>query len=226
MHIAAVGPREAAAVLLRPPRPGRVRGLSYAETTTVAPLGEPLLPPRGLGTVGMIAAWDDDAALDDFSRSHPLAERLAGGWQVRLEPLRVSGAWAAMPGLPAQALPVDDAEPVGILTLGRLRLLRRGAFRRSAGPAEAAAIESPALLAGTGLARPPRLVATFSLWRSAAAMREYAYGRDTAHQAAVGADRVRPFHHESAFVRFRPYASQGHWGERDPLAGLVAATTV
>jgi hypothetical protein len=224
MHIAVVGPWEAAAVLLRPPRPERVQGLTYAETTTVAPLGEPLLPPRGLGTVGMIAAWDDDAALDEFSCSHPLAEPLAGGWQVRLEPLRVSGAWAGMPGLPARALPVDDTEPVGILTIGRLRLLRTGAFRRSAGPAEAAAIESPALLAGTGLARPPRLVATFTLWRSTAAMREYAYSRDSAHQAAVGADRARPFHHESAFVRFRPYASRGQWGERDPLEGLAAAS--
>lgn len=226
MHIVEVGTRAAAAVLMRPPRPGRVRGLTYAETTTVAPLGEPLLPPRGLGTVGMIAAWEDDAALDDFSRSHPLAERLAGGWQVRLEPLRVSGAWAGMPGLPTRALPVDDREPVGILTLGQLRLLRTGPFRRSAGPAEAAAVDSPALLAGTGLARPPRLVATFSLWRSAAEMRDYAYGRDSAHQAAVGADRARPFHHESAFVRFRPYASHGLWGNRDPLAGLVTAAAV
>ena len=217
VHIAEVGKREAAEVLLRPPRLGSVPGLTYAETTTAAPLGEPLLPPRRLGPVGMIAAWESDEAFEAFSRAHPVAERLASGWQVRLKPLRVSGAWAGMPGLPARPLPVEDDEPVGILTLGRLRLLRTGAFRRSAGPAEAAALESPALLAGTGLARLPRLVATFSLWRSAAAMREYAYGKDAPHQAAVGADRARPFHHESAFVRFRPYASRGGWDGRDPL---------
>jgi hypothetical protein len=221
VHIAEVGPREAAEVLLRSPRRGRFPGLTYAETLTTAPLGESLLPPRRLGPVGMIAAWENDAALDDFSRSHPLAKRLAGGWRVRLEPLRVSGAWAGMPGLPARTLPVDDEEPVGILTLGRLRLLRTGAFRRSAGPAEAAALDSPALLAGIGLARLPRLVATFTLWRSAAAMRAFAYGRGLPHQAAIDADRARPFHNESAFVRFRPYASRGSWGDRDPLAGLV-----
>lgn len=224
VHIAEVGRREAAEVLLRPPKPGRVPGLTYAETLSTAPLGEPLLPPRQLGPVGMIAAWDDDAALEEFSRTHPVAARLAGGWQVHLEPLRVSGAWAGMPGLPARALPVDDEEPVGILTLGRLRLRRIGAFRRSAGPAEAAALDSPALLAGTGLARLPRLVATFTLWRSAAAMRDYAYGNGAPHQAAVSADRTRPFHHESAFVRFRPYASSGSWGGRDPLAALTPTT--
>lgn len=222
MHIAELGPWEAAEVLLRQPKPGRVPGLTYAETTANAPLGEPLLPPRRLGPVGMIAAWESDAALEGFCRSsHPVARRLAAGWEVRLEPLRVSGAWAGMPGLPAHPLPVEDTEPVGILTLGRLRLLRTGAFRRSAGPAEAAALASPALLAGTGLARPPRLVATFTLWQSAAAMREFAYTAGAAHRAAIDADRARPFHHESAFVRFRPYASRGRWGERDPLASFV-----
>jgi hypothetical protein len=222
VHIAEVGARDAAEVLLRPPRPDRVPGLTYAETTTTAALGEPLLPPKQLGRVGMIAAWDGDAALEEFSARHPIAHRLAGGWQVRLQPLRVAGAWAGMPGLPRQPLPVDDEEPVGVLTLGRLRLLRTGAFRRSAAPAEAEAVASPALLAATGLARPPRLVATFSLWRGSAAMRRYATGGAGTHRAAMRADRARPFHHESAFVRFRPYASRGSWDGRDPLAGLAA----
>jgi hypothetical protein len=225
IHIAELGRRDAAAVLLRSPRRGKVPGLVYAETTPVAPLGEPLLPPRRLGPVGMIAAWENDAALDEFLRSDPVAARLAGGWQVRLQPLRVFGSWAGLEGLPVRALPVDDDEPVGILTLGRLRLHRTGAFRRSAAPAEAAALDSPALLAGTGLAGLPRLVATFTLWRSAAAMRKYAIGASGPHRAAIEADRARPFHHESAFIRFRPYASRGSWGGRDPLAGLVGAAS-
>jgi hypothetical protein len=226
VHIADLEPRAAGGVLIRPPRPAAVPGLTYAETLTTAPLGAPLLPPRRLGRIGLLAAWKDDAALDAFLAGHPLAARLAGGWEVRLEPLRVSGAWAGMPDLPAQALPVDDGEPVAILTLGRLRLLRTGPFRRSAAPAEAAAIASPALVAGTGLARPPRLVATFSLWRSAAEMRDYAYGAGEAHVAAMAAHRAEPFHHESAFVRFRPYASRGRWDGRDPLAEATAAPAV
>ena len=221
IHIAELGPGAAAAVLLRPPRCGRVAGLLYAETTTTAPLGEPLLPPRRLRRVGMIAAWRSDAALERFRREHPTAARLAPGWEVRLQPLRVFGSWAGLEGLPSRPLPVAADEPVGVLTLGRLRLARTGAFRRSAGPAEAAALASPALLAGAGLARPPRLVATFSLWRGAAAMREYAVGAAGPHRAAIQADRERPFHRESAFVRFRPYASRGSWDGADPLAGLL-----
>ena len=107
-----------------------------------------------------------------------------------------------------------------MLTLGRPRLGRAVPFLRTSAPAERAAAGNPAVLASTALARPMRFVSTFSLWRSAAARREYAHSGDGAHQAAVRADRARPFHHESAFVRFRPYASRGSWGGRDPLAAI------
>jgi hypothetical protein len=223
VHLADVGRAAPATVLLRPPRPADVPGLAYLETTTGAALGEPLLPPTQLGRVGMIAAWDDEDALDRFSDSHPFARHFDRGWRVRLQPLRVFGRWAGMEGLPARALPVEDEEPVGILTLGRLRLRRLRSFRASASPAERDAIDHPALLAGTGLARPPRLVATFSLWRSAAEMRAYATADGGTHEAAMEANRARAFHHESAFIRFRPYASEGLWDGRDPLRDSVAA---
>jgi hypothetical protein len=219
VHLADVGWLQAPRLLLRRPDVADLPGLSYAEPVLAAPLGR--RPPRPqLGRIGLIAAWDDDAALDRFLAGHPLAERLASGWHVRLEPLRVFGSWSAMPGLPAREHPVDDAEPVVALTLGRLRLRRARPFLKSAAPAETAAVEDEAVIASTGLARPPHLVSTFSIWDSAAAMRRYAQGKDGAHLAAVNADRRRPFHHESAFIRFRPYASQGSWDGRDPLAAL------
>lgn len=218
IHLADVGPRAALRTLRKPPAPGAVPGLTYAETVTTAPLGGGLLPAPSPGRVGMIAAWESDDALDEFSRDGPLATTFVDGWEVRMQPLRVSGHWPEMPGLPAQPLPVDDEEPVIALTLGRLRLGRALPFLRSAAAAEADAVADGALLASTGLARPPRLVSTFSIWRSMAAMREYAYGKDGYHQAAVRNDRARPFHHASAFVRFRPYASRGSWDGRDPLA--------
>lgn len=105
-----------------------------------------------------------------------------------------------------------------MLTLGHTKLHRAVPFLRASEPAERAAVGDSAVLASTAFARPPRFVSTFSLWRSAAAMREYAHSSDGAHQAAVRADRAKPFHREAAFIRFRPYASRGSWGGRDPLA--------
>ena len=67
------------------------------------------------------------------------------------------------------------------LTLGRLRRRRALPLLRSAAAAESEAIADRAMLASIGLARPPHLVSTFSIWRSNAAMKEYAYGRAGTH---------------------------------------------
>lgn len=220
VHLVEAGWRRAPGMLRYQPEPADVPGMTYAEAALSTPLRSGPVPRPGPGRFGLIAAWKDDRALDGFLADHPLASRLAEGWHARLEPVRLYGSWAGMPDLPTREKPIDDAEPVAVLTLGRPRISRAVPFLRTSAPAERAASTNPAVLASTALARPPRFVSTFSLWRSAGEMREYADGADGPHQAAVRADRGRPFHHESAFVRFRPYASQGEWDGRDPLATI------
>lgn len=225
VHLADVGWLQAHRMLLRPLDAERVPGMTYAEVAFAATLGKrrPGSVPRPKpGRIGLIAAWDDDEALDRFLSTDPFAERLAGGWHVRLQPLHCFGSWAGLDGLPAKPLPVADDEPVVALTLGRLRIARTRPFLHAAAPAERDAAENSDVLAVTGFGRfaAPRLVSTFSIWRSFAAMREYAFGESGSHQAAVRVDRAKRFHRESAFVRFRPLASQGYWDGRDPLAAV------
>jgi heme-degrading monooxygenase HmoA len=209
-------------VLRRPPRPARVPGLEYAETTIAAPLSGSLLPAPRFRRVALVAAWESDAAFEEFAGGDPLAAQLSPGWQVRLQPLHVYGAWSRLPGLPKGEVEVGSDEPVAVLTLGRPRLRRLRPFLKASAGAEAEAVANSDVLALTGLARPPRLVATFSLWRNVEAMRSYARGRsDGGHPTATRADRANPFHHESAFIRFRPYASRGSWDGRDPLAATT-----
>lgn len=222
IHLADAGWPTVNRVLFRGIDPSTVPGMTYAEPAFTAPLGRRLPRPHP-SRIALIAGWEDDGAIDRFLAGHPLAEPFVDGWHTRLEPLRCFGSWPELPGLPARELPVEDEEPVVALTLGRLRILRTRPFLRSGAPAERDAVANPALVASTGLARlaRPRLVSTFSIWRSAAAMREYAFDATGSHQAAVRADRAMPFHHRSAFIRLRPYASQGLWDGRDPVAALI-----
>lgn len=182
----------------------------------VAPLDGRLLPRPDLSRLGLIAFWDDERALDAFLASHPLAARLASGWHVRMRPLRAVGSWAALPDLPT-ATPAENTgptpaestgQPVAAITLGRLRLRRLSRFLQANAPAAGQAAAEPGLMLAHGLAAPPRLVATFSLWENAAAMSAYAQGRSGAasHLAAVRAHHSKPFHHESIFIRLHPYA--------------------
>jgi hypothetical protein len=228
VHIADVGPLRAQRMLFRRPRVAGTPGMISAEPAITAPLGTRRVQPN-LSRIGLIAAWEDDDALDSFLASHSFGRHLVDGWHVRLQPLRCFGSWSAIPGLPTRELPVEDDEPVVALTLGRLRIRRARPFLSSAAPAERDAVTDPAVIASIGFARPalPRLVSTFSIWRSAAAMRAYAFGSAGSHQAAVRADRARPFHHESAFVRFRPLCLRGQMGRLRPAGDdLVRAGTL
>lgn len=223
VHIADVGRVKALRALLG--RPGGAPAAKYAKLTTAVPLSSSLLPRPTTGTVGLIAAWDGNEALDEFFDRDPLAELLAQGWHVRLTPARIFGSWPELDGVVNEEVPMAGDEPAAVLTLGRLRLSQTSRFLKASAAAEGLALREPAFLAGTALARPPALVATFSVWQTTSAMRAYAVGKvEKGHLAATRAHAARPFHHESAFIRFRPYASVGAWDGIDPLAGRLPAT--
>ncbi|MHB1808934.1 MAG: hypothetical protein ACYCU0_06525 [Solirubrobacteraceae bacterium] len=136
VHLADVGPRGVRGMLATKLEPAQTDGLLYRERALAVPLDSgPRRVPR-LGRVGLITAWEDDAA---------------------------------------------------------------------------------------ALVLPPRLVATFSLWRGATAMRAYAEGvSGEHHRDAMRANAAEPFHHETAFIRFAPHAPTGLWWDgRDPFAGLT-----
>jgi hypothetical protein len=221
VHLADVRKSVALRLLRANLDPDKGRGLRSAQFVIAAPLSGRLLPRPNFGRVGLIAAWDEDAALEQFLARDELAAPLAHGWRVRLSPTRVIGAWPQLSGLPAEEQPMNEAEPAAVLTLGRLRPSQTFRFLRATAAAEELVVRDPAVLAATGLARPPALVATFSLWRSTGAMRAYARGEiEPGHRAAVHAHAARPFHSQSAFVRFRPYGAEGSWDGRDPLADI------
>jgi len=217
VHIAEQGVRRSLGLLRRGRRPLDAPGVRYSEAAGLVPLAAkaPPLPPRG--TI-LISSWDDDEALDRFLAANPI-----DGYHVRMRATRIVGAWPDMPGLPTEEEPMDPNEPAAVLTLGRPRGRTFLRFMRTSRPAEKLARSHPALVAGTAAARLPRFVATFSIWRTVSEMRDYALGRpDPGHLKAIKANRATPFHHQDAFVRFRPYASSGTWDGRDPLAQVGA----
>jgi heme-degrading monooxygenase HmoA len=218
-HLADVG-RVAGLRLLRRATPSDLApGLRYAVLAAASPLSANRLPRPDPGRVALIAAWDDDDAIDHFLADHPLAQALRGGWRTRLAPTHIFGAFPPLNGLVSDAPPaMDDEEPAAALTIGRLRLSQAPRFLKASAGAERLAVRDPSMLRGTGLARPPGLVATFSLWRTTREMRAYAGGRSGAeHRDAVKAHAERPFHHVSAFIRFRPYGAEGEWDGENPL---------
>ncbi len=226
VHLLDGGVRTTLRCLRRTPTPTGTPGLRDARTVIAAPLGGPIPSPQ-LGRVGLVAFWDAAAALDEFLATHPLAEALSDGWSVRLEPLRaVPVASGHFPGVPDDlptAATVDHDGPTAVLTIARLRAHRAVTFLRTSSRAEKQVADAPDVLWATGLANVPRrVVSTFSLWRTGAAMRAYATST-SGHAAAISSERGRSFHHAGSFIRFRPHTASGSLPGRNPLPEEVTA---
>ena len=215
VHIADVGVRSALKVLRKAPSPASVSGLRQANVALTAMLGEKV-PKPSLGRPALVAFWDADDALDAFLADHPLAKTLAGGWSVRLEPLRAWGSWPGLPDDLTRSRTVDHEGPAVVVTLGRLRWPQGFRFLRTSAKAEADLVGAPGLIWATAMARPP-FFCTCSLWQSSDALSAYAFTPGGGHHGAITADRSKPFHHQSAFIRFRPYAAAGSLEGKNPL---------
>lgn len=219
VHIADLGSRSVLEAARRRPKPGQVPGLLDAHLATASPLRSSVVPSASPRRLALVSMWEDDAAIDAFEAEHPVALAMSDGWRVRLEPLRRWGSWPGLPeSLPTERSVGDDLPgPFAVLTLARTRMSRIVRFLRTSQPAEAAAVTAPGFIWGTAVVMPP-FFATVSLWESARALSTYAYGRSQpAHHDAIEVDKAKPFHRDSAFVRFRPYASVGALGGKNPL---------
>jgi len=201
-----------------------VAGLDHAECLSLMRLGAPTVSPDRLQLrrVAVFAQWRDEAALDAYLEADPLGRRLAEGWHVRLEFLRRWSTLAALPGLPVRAGRWDQDEPVVAVTVARMRIPELPRFLRHGKPVERLVRDQPGVTLALAAVRPPRTVATFSVWRSVREMEEMVHGRsDVAdparHARAMAARERRDFHHEFATFRFRPTSEHGSWQGRSGI---------
>ena len=138
VHVADVGGRAAVGIVRKAPKPASTPGLRHANVALTAPLSASVRPSPDVGRAALVAFWDDDAALDRFLGEHKLAKALAGGWRVRLAPLRAHGTWPGLPDDVPRQRTVEHDGPAAVLTLGRLRFSQAPRFFRTSAKAEGA----------------------------------------------------------------------------------------
>jgi hypothetical protein len=187
-------------------------------------LGASILSPWRwqLGRVAMFAAWEDEAAIDEFLASTALGRTLAGGWHVRLRFLRRWGRVAAFDGLPPTAGETDPDAPVVAVTVARVKMLQVPRFIRWGKPVERLVRDHPGATLALAAGRPLRTVCTFSVWRTARDMTDMVHGHSAIpapdrHSVAMVERKRKDFHLEFTTLRFTCLGEHGEWDGRTSI---------
>lgn len=205
----------------------RERGMRFARLLgTGRGIGFSAVPD--LGTWALFAVWDDGDAWERFAAQSPVMrqyrERGIETYSLLLAPLSAHGRWGGagpFDPLPDPPPPLDPAAPVAVLTRATIRLRRAARFWSRVAPVDDTLRGEADLLLTFGVGEVPWLKqATLSVWRTAAAMKAWAY-RTPHHAEVVRRTRAEGWYAEELFARFRLVGTRGTFHGRDPLAGIV-----
>jgi len=173
-----------------------------------------------LSRSALFAVWDDESYLDAALASGPTADRWRNAeesWHVRLRGIGGHGTWKGFD--PLDGLETGSADgPIAIITRANVRRHSWKVFGEASKVVDAELHRAPGLIDVVGIGETPiGSLATFSLWTSRAAARDFAYSMPD-HREVVRRTRAEGWYAEEMFARFEPYGAIGTWNGRNPLA--------
>jgi heme-degrading monooxygenase HmoA len=180
-----------------------------------------------LSRSALFAVWEDEHDLDAFLAEGRVARRWQDAeesWHVRLRSVGGHGTWKGFD--PLAGLDEGTADgPVAIITRANVRRRSWKAFGAASKVVDAELHQAPGLIEVVGIGETPiGSLATFSLWESRAAARNFAYSMPD-HREVIRRTRAEDWYAEEMFARFEPYESRGTWNGRDPLAGASSQSS-
>jgi Domain of unknown function (DUF3291) len=142
-------------------------------------------------------------------------------WTVLLEPTEGHGKWDGRE--PFGQLPKQSSlsGPVAVLTRATIRISRLKQFWANVDGVASRMSGSEGFITSLGVGEVPWIKqATFSVWQSREAMRNFAY-KMKEHAEVVRKTHSEKWYSEDMFVRFRILNSTGTINKRNPLEGIL-----
>lgn len=170
---------------------------------------------------GLLCTWASEEAADAFLSNsqfiHTYQQHTQETWTLKLQPTQAHGLWDGQQPFAPLAAP-GTGGPLAVLTRASVNWLRIPAFSRYGLRTSKTLAKAEGLYCSIGLGELPFVrQATFSVWESLDAMKQFAY-RDPQHQEVMRRTRAENWYSEELFARFIPISSAGTWNGQDPLA--------
>ena len=175
----------------------------------------------------LLAKWESVEAWQQFNAENSFAQntqrRCTEQMTVCMEPIRTHGKWDGLnPFEPVQEGIGTTDTPVAVLTRARIRPSKLPSFLRQTRKAKKALKDQEGLWLSIGVGEVPLLYqATFSIWRNAEAIQQYAY-RTPAHAKVVRQTHEKQWYIEEMFTRFHILSVTGTWQGIAPSVDLTA----
>jgi hypothetical protein len=149
---------------------------------------------------GLVAQVNDIEAFDQSLVIKRWRKNSVDEFRAVLEPISSHGKWAGKE--PFVATAKDWTGSVAAITRARIKWHQNFRFWSSVPPVTMSLKSAPGLISAIGIGEAPiGLQGTFSLWESAAAIREFAY-KGAAHQKAIADTATYNWYSEELFARF------------------------
>ena len=160
---------------------------------------------------GMVVAIDENRieAFDQSSIISNWRKRSTSEFRAILSPLSSHGLWAKKNPFDFIAPLSNPDAQIAALTRARIKWNKNFIFWKSVPPVVIDLHSNPGLHAAIGIGEAPiGLQGTFSLWKSASALRDFAY-KGKAHQVAIAQTQSIGWYSEELFARFEVLALRG-----------------
>lgn len=174
---------------------------------------------------GLLCIWETEAAADQFLNTSAFIQAYRQHteeiWTVKLLPYQSHGKWDGQePFTPALSEKYRQGS-IAVLTRASVNWWRLPAFCRYGMRTSKSLDAAEGLYCSIGLGELPFVrQATFSVWESAEAMKQFAY-KDPLHQEVMRRTRAENWYSEELFARFKPISSSGSWNGKNPLIGVL-----
>ncbi len=192
-------------------RARKFTGISFAKMLGTG-TGETFTPQdANLQRWGLVIVIDKNRidALDTSSIIANWRKRSSSEMRAMLSPLSSHGFWSKKNPFDFTAPLSNPEAQIAAITRARIKWNKNFIFWKSVPPVVIDLHNNPGLIAAIGIGEAPiGLQGTFSLWSSAAALRDFAY-KGKAHQVAIAQTKEIGWYSEELFARFEVLELRG-----------------